>query len=217
MRLEEKINDLGRKLGDLVRKPVKSPSEVEEMLRIREAFGKALQQQAAPLFDELAMVGIKIKSVWDLVNTSEPYPNAIPILVKHLSRSYHNRNKEGIVRALAMKDAKGIANKAVFEEYRKLPKESPEEPWIFHYRWAFGNTMRIIVTKDDLDDLIEIVTDESNGESRTGFIEALAKLKSPKVIDVLHKLEHDSNQIVAKRAKKMLVRKAKSQVKNSER
>jgi len=71
--------------------------------------------------------------------------------------------------------------------------------------------MSVIVTKDDLNDLIEIVLDKRNGESRTGFIDALAKIKSPKVIEVLHKLENDKNQIVAGRAKKILARKAKAQ------
>jgi hypothetical protein len=207
MTLEEKINELGYKLGDLVRKKVKSPSEVEEMLRIADAFGEALQRQAQPLFVELADLDIRIKSVWDLVNTSASYQEAIPVLVNHLSRPYHHRNKEGIVRALAVKEAKGLANKAVMKEYLKLPKESPEEPWIFHYRWAFGNTMRTIVTKDDLDELIAIVLDDTNGASRNMFVRALAKLKSPKVRETLEKLVNDKITTVAEEARKALTRK----------
>ena len=206
-----------RRWVELFDKRPRTPSENEEKERIRDELTNAVRLQAKLLFNELAEVGIRIESVWDLVNTSASYPEAIPILIKHLSKPYYYRNKEGIVRALAVKEAKGIANKAVMEEYRRLPKEDPNQPWIFHYRWAFGNTMSVIVTKDDLSDLIEIVLDKRNGESRTGFIAALAKIKSPKVIEVLHKLENDKNQIVAGRAKKILARKAKAQTRARER
>lgn len=213
--LEEEINELDRRWDEIYDKFPKTPADLLEKEDIRKDRIEALRQQAKPLTDEVLEAGIRIKSVWDFVNTADKYPEAIPILIKHLSRPYHHRTKEGIVRALAVKEAKGIANKAVMEEYHRLPKENPEidpdEHWIFHYRWAFGNTMSVIVTKDDLDDLIEIVLDESNGESRTGFIEALAKIKAPKVIEVLHRLENDKNKIVAERAKKMLTKKAKAQ------
>lgn len=211
MTLEEKIEELEGQFGKLIRKSPKTPAEMEEMERVRLALMNALLQQSKPLNDEVLEAGIRIKSVWDFVNTADKYPEAIPVLIKHLSRPYNHSIKEGIVRALAVKGAKGIANKAVLGEYRKLPKEDPEQPWIFHYRWAFGNTMRVIVTKEDLEDLIEIVLDESNGDSRISFIEALAKIKSPKVIDVLHRLENDKSQLVAETAKKMLTRKAKAQ------
>jgi hypothetical protein len=145
--------------------------------------------------------------VWDFVNTADKYPDAVPILVKHLSKPYHHRTKEGIVRALAVKEAKGIANKAVMDEYWRLPKEDPDKPWVFHYRWAFGNTMRVIVMKDDLEDLTEIVLDESNGDSRHMFVRALAKLKSPKVREILEQLVNDKSQIVAKEARKAIERK----------
>jgi len=211
MTLEEEITITDNRRRELFDRRPRTDEEQLQLERITEFFVSLLTRQAQSLFEELSRAGLRIKSVWDLVNTSASYPEAIPALVKHLSRPYHHRNKEGIVRALAVKEAKGVANKAVMEEYLKLPKESPDEPWIFHYRWAFGNTMRIIVTKEDLDQLIDSVLDESNGESRTGFIDALAKIKSPRVIEVLHKLEKDKNQIVAEWARKMLAKKAKVQ------
>lgn len=209
MTLEEEFRELDSKFGELIRKSPKTAAEMKEMERLRRAIESVNRQMEKPLMDELAEAGINAE-VWDLVNTSASYPEAIPILVKHLSKPYNRDIKEGIVRALAVKEAKSIANKAVLEEYRKLPKEDPEQPWIFDYRWAFGNTMRVIVTKEDLEDLIEIVLDESNGDSRISFIEALVKIKSPKVIDVLHQLENDKSQLVAEQAKKMLARKAKA-------
>lgn len=203
MNLKEKIDKLNREFNELVGKPSKTDEDMEEMDRVGDALEVALRQELKPMTDELREAGT-VADVWDLVNTSASYPKAIPILVKHLGKSYHRRNRSGIVRALAVREAKGIANRAIVEEYRKASKED------FHFSWLFGNTMSVIVTNDDLDELIEIVTDESNGESRTGFIDALAKIKSPKVIEVLHQLESDKNRIVAQRAKKILEKKAKA-------
>jgi HEAT repeat protein len=100
-----------------------------------------------------------------------------------------------------VKEAKGIANRAIIDEYHKTPKED------HHFRWAFGNTMRVIVTQDDLNSLIEIVLDEANGDSRDMFVRALAKLKSPRVRETLEHLINDKSKIVADEAKKALKRK----------
>ncbi len=205
MNLNERIYELNTRFNELVGKSPKTPAEMEEKELVRAELEKALLKQSQPLHDDVLAVGIRIKSVWDFVNTADKYPEAIPVLVKHLTRPYHQRTRAGIVRALTVKEAKGIANKAILAEYRKAPKDD------FHFAWLFGNAMSVIVTKDDLDELIEIVKDEGNGESRTGFIEALAKIRSPRVIEVLHQLEKDKNRIVAERAMKMLARKAKSQ------
>lgn len=200
MNLEE-LEKLWHRWGEFVRRRFKSPAEMKEKERIGDLLDKAFRQHEKPLIDEVLETGIRVESVWNFVNTADKYPRAIPILIKHLSRPYHHRVKEGIVRALAVKEAKGIANKAIITEYLKAPKDD------FHYRWTFGNTMRVIVTEDDLDELIEIVLDESNGDSRDMFVRALAKLKSPKVREVLNELANDRSEMVATEAKKAQQRK----------
>jgi hypothetical protein len=200
MSLPEIFYDIEKRHAELVQKSPKTEAEGQESLRLGRALEGLLREEVKPLTDELATVGIKA-DVWDLVNTSARYEEAIPILVKHLRKPYHRKNKEGIVRALAVKEAKGIANKTIMEEYRKAPKED------HHFRWAFGNTLNVIVTRDDLDDLIEIVLDETNGNSRQMFVRALAKLKLPRVKETLHKLTNDKSFMVAEEAKKALNRK----------
>lgn len=194
---------------ELIQKRPKTQSEVREMERRGDALNDALRAEAKPLTDDLSEVGINA-DVWDLVNTSGRYKEAIPVLVRHLSRPYHRRNKEGIVRALAVREAKGLANKAIMDEYLRTPKEDPAHPWIYHFRWAFGNTMRVIVTEDDFDELVKIVLDEANGDSRDSFVEALGRLKSPKIVDVLNQLVNDKSRLVAETAKKVLKKKTQS-------
>jgi hypothetical protein len=204
MTLEERIHELENRFGDLLQKPVKSASEMQEKERIREALTAALRQQEKPLLDELSEVGLDVESVWDLVNTSASYGEGVHILVKHLAKPYHRRNKVGIVRALAVKEAKGIASDAIISEYKRTPQEDDG------FRWTFGNTMRVIATEQDLDALVQIVLDESNGDSRQMFVVALAKLKSAKVDNVLERLLSDRSTIIASEAEKALKRRARA-------
>src|ERR1043165_213162 len=65
-----------------------------------------LARAEAPLVAELRGAGYPVESVWDLVTTRDRYPIAVPILVEHLQRPYPGRIREGIARALAVREAK---------------------------------------------------------------------------------------------------------------
>lgn len=135
--------------------------------------------------EELGKVGIHIDDIFDLVNTKEPYPKAVPVLLSLLSAVSHDGVKEGIIRALAVKEAKGVAGKALIEEYKRTPKDKSL------LLWAIGNTMEVVVSDDDVDDILEIVTDKENGVSRQMFTVALGKVKSERVEQALINLLDD--------------------------
>jgi hypothetical protein len=62
-------------------------------------------KQQASLLAELFAAAVRVSDVWELVNTSQPYPAAIPVLLHHLHRDYEAAVLEGIARALAVTDA----------------------------------------------------------------------------------------------------------------
>jgi HEAT repeat protein len=175
---------------ELLRKPIKSKEEMEEEERARVLFVGELHQEIRELSEELKDAGTKYTDPWDLVNTPESYPEAIDILIKHLPRQYHKRNKEGIVRALTVKEAKGKANDALIAEYNRVSKENDS------LRWAIGNAIWFIVTKNDLKSIFKIVENKENGESRSRFIQALGKIKSEESEAVLIKLLNDKEVAV---------------------
>lgn len=199
-KLRKEIQESDAEFTRIVRKSPKTRLDVEEMERLGDELEHLLRREVAPLTSELSSVGVS-EDVWGLVDTATSYVPAIPVLIKHLREPYHWRNKEGIVRALAVKEAKGIASKAVLEEYRKIPKDD------YHYPWVFGNTMTVIATEQDVADLANIVLDRNNGDSRESFVEALAKLKSPRVIEVLEQLVNDESANVSETARKALKKK----------
>jgi len=191
------------KLVDLEFEKIKKENEIRRLEIEREA--AMLQIEEEPIIAELLSVGIQVESVSDLVNTSEKYEEAIPILIENLSKPYHDKIKEAIVRALAVKEARGVACKAVIEEYKKAPKEKP--PYYnreFYYRWAFGNTMGVIITEDYTDEIIDLVLDVSNGPSRNMFVRSLGKTKSLKTKEVMEKLTYDPEPLVRDEAQKAL-------------
>ncbi|SEA68027.1 hypothetical protein SAMN05192529_1462 [Arachidicoccus rhizosphaerae] len=135
---------------------------------------------------ELAKAGISVNDIYDLVNTDKPYPTAVPVLLNLLQEGIgHISIKEGIVRALAVKEAIGKASPVLIAEYNRTPKDKTL------LRWAIGNTIYTTITEDDVENILPIVLDKTNGTSRQMFVAALGKVKSEKAEDVLVNLLDD--------------------------
>lgn len=133
----------------------------------------------------LQTVGISFSDIYDLVNTTEPYPEAIPVLINLLKEGLtHDGVKEAIIRALAVKEARGIAGSILIEEYFKIPEDK------MLLRWAVGNTMEVVITENELESVLNIVKNKENGMSRQMFVVALGKVKSKRaelaLIDLLN-------------------------------
>jgi hypothetical protein len=70
----------------------------------RQERARRLREAEQPIVADLRAVGVLVDSLWDLVNTSDPYPAALPVLMEHLERGgYPDRVMEGLGRALAVK------------------------------------------------------------------------------------------------------------------
>src|SRR5262249_10106439 len=50
------------------------------------ARAQVLSEAEQPIVEDLRRAALRVDSVWDLVNTAEPYPRALPILLNHLER-----------------------------------------------------------------------------------------------------------------------------------
>jgi len=107
-----------------------------------------LIKEQKPLISDLKKVGIKVESVWDLVNNRDhsmlkalfvgKYNVAYPILVKHLDYKYSPRITEGIIRALTEKDAKDCASEKILEMFIKEKDKG--------LKWVMANALRTLMT-----------------------------------------------------------------------
>ena len=142
---------------------------------------------------ELAEVGLSVESPWDLVNTRQPYRPAVPVLLKWLDRAEsevpaHERAKfrEGLVRSLTVKEARGVAAPALIREFRRPGVSSG-------YRWTTGAALEMVADDAVFDEVVEIATDRSTGRDRQMVVLALARMGNPMAVGVLRDLLDDDN------------------------
>lgn len=174
---------------------------------------KRFERAESPLVEALSdIVGVSVKSVWDLVNTKREYRSAIPVLVAHLRYEYPYRIREGIARALTVKYAGEDACATLVNEFRKLPNAVDIAE--VGFRWALGNAISVSAEKSDFDEVVELVKDRRYGTSRDMMALRLPDLDPRRAVDVLIDLLGD-NEVAGHAAKalgKLKVRKARVQI-----
>lgn len=141
---------------------------------------------------------LDVDSVSVLVNTSEPYPEAIPVLLRFLGSDGFDLIKESIVRALTVKEARGIAARPLIEEFKRIeaPRTTDEAKElglypILSYKWTVGNAIGFVATQDDLEEIFSLLTDPQHGEARQQLIDALVRLKPQGAVPLLNEFLKD--------------------------
>ncbi|MFP5246738.1 MAG: HEAT repeat domain-containing protein, partial [Thermoanaerobaculia bacterium] len=127
----------------------------------------------AKVAEALRFAGIRVGSVYDLVNSRQSYPSAIPILIRMLHEVQHPRIKEGIARALTVKEARDVAGELV-REFRGMRAETGPE---MSAKWAIGNALAVAGSDEVADDVIVLMEDPRHGWSRSMLPLALAHAK----------------------------------------
>lgn len=139
----------------------------------------------AIVLDTLSEAGFRVTSVWDLVNSGASYRRAVPILLGLLPRVHDPSVKEGLVRALTVKEACGLAGRALADELKGLSGRDVAQNTAL--AWALGNALAEVVSpQDDLfDDLKELLHDQALGSARQMLTTALVKTRHPSVVSEL--------------------------------
>ena len=179
-------------------------NRLREINRVRELERKertaSLKAEGEPILTDLRAVGCTVESVWDLVNTRDRYPEAIPVLIKHLLRPYSDRNREGIARALAVEAPEvQMAWPLLIDEYRKAPTGwgiiAPGDTREFRLgaKEGLAVALSVAVTEETLPELIELAKDRTQGESRVLLLSALKKRRksNSSVAETIEELASD--------------------------
>lgn len=173
----------------------------DETVRLREINERRRQETARkakewrkaqqPLVEELRAAGFDVESVWDLFNRKEPwnkkervrpYPEAVPILLKHLPRDYPAAVREGIARALALPEAK-VGWDLLIQLYRDESEKRAKD----------GLAVAISGAADDdvIGDVIALARDPRHGSSRLLLLLALERSADPRARAALMELGTD--------------------------
>jgi hypothetical protein len=124
-----------------------------------------MEPEAAPLRRDLATVGLKVDSIYDLVNMNAAYPEAIPVLLRHLKTSRHQVQREGLARALSVLEAEGVAGGPILDE---LEHEREHDT-----RWALANTLIMVATPAEADRIAALAADPAYADVHERLGQAL--------------------------------------------
>ena len=131
-----------------------------------------LRPEQTPLLVELAAVGIKVNSVWDLVNAKWSYPAAIPVLSAYLLRVHHPLLREGIARALTVPEARGVAGRIILSELQRSNDQSPHS-----VRWVLANALTVVADEAMADAIESLVANDDYADVRERLTTTLQKLR----------------------------------------
>ena len=154
---------------------VRRDAEREAKLKREEA---ELNAEEQPLVRDLLDAGFIVDSVWDAVNSSQSYAAAIPVLTKHLLLPYHTRIREGIARALTVKEARGAAARVILDELKR--RTQPDEQGEF--RWTLANALTVAGDKTMADEIKALLADERYQDIHDWLQRVLNKIKRTKPI-----------------------------------
>lgn len=148
----------------------------------RRAVAEELTAAEAPIVKDLREAGYLVSSVWDLVNTSDPYFDALPVLLTHLERGgYPDRVLESLARALAVKPSV-----TVWERLKVLYERATGR----FEQDGLAAALAASATRKQFESLVELVTETSHGKSRIHFLRPIKRVggsRGRQVLESLHK------------------------------
>lgn len=133
---------------------------------------------------EIAEAGLIVDSVQHLVQSSDPYPEAISVLIEWLTyleqkipgpeTAYRQSLREDLIRALTVKEARGTD--AVHTISAQFDIDPPINESVL---WAAGNALHEIADDALFDDMAKIATNPDHGRARKMVVSWLGKSKHP--------------------------------------
>lgn len=153
----------------------------------------------APLLLELRQAGFDVPSVWSLRQLPNPYPDALPILLRHFALGYPSQISGGIGRALAVKYAAPHWSQIV-----ALYKEAPHDDG----KDGLAIAIARLVTEEQLPEYLELVSDPDNGQSRVLLVRRLQKFSDPRGAQTLRDLASDP--VLGQEARRALAGKSRN-------
>lgn len=141
-----------------------------------------MREAEMPLIEELASAGYVVDSAWDLVNTTASYPDALPVLFRHLQRPYPEPIRAGIVRAMGVREA-NWAWDTIAALYNEEPPGEVKDGMAAALSGSAGDA--------ELGKLIDLVSNASHGQSRILLLRALRRSRDPRAHAKLLELRDD--------------------------
>jgi hypothetical protein len=135
-----------------------------------------------PVVADLRSVGYEVGSVWDLVNIKDDYPDALPVLARHLVKPYPPVIKDGLARALAVGRAL-FAWDLLRDQYLSEPDRSVKD--------GLATALSAMVDRAHLAELLGLLRDRRHGPSRILLLRGVQRLRDPRGAAAIEELADD--------------------------
>lgn len=149
----------------------------------REKWVTANNLAVAPILNDLAAMGFRVKTLSDLVTARMEYATAIPLLVDWLDRVENQDVKLAIIQCLSVRAARSIAGPALIREFKSL------DGWMA--KWTAGNALSVVADDSVFEEVAALALDKSYGRAREMLAVALGNMRSPRAVGVLMQLLED--------------------------
>lgn len=138
---------------------------------------KVALEEEEGIVEDLRGAGLSVTSLWDLVGTNLSYPEAIPVLLDHVTKPYSPRTLDGLVRALIVPEARGrawpVLRDVVLARKTELSSRTP---------YALGTilyALGVLAMPADIPAMLQLIADEGLGEYRIGMLENMPAMTCP--------------------------------------
>jgi hypothetical protein len=166
--------------AEFIRQAAADP-EYQARVRDNERRNQELQKVALEeekgIVEDLRGTGLRVASLWDLVGTKRSYPEAIPVLLDHVTRPYSPRTLDGLVRALIVPEARGrawpVLRDVVLARKTELSGGAP---------YALGTmlyALGVLAVPADIPAMLQLIADEGLGNYRIGMLENTPAMTCP--------------------------------------
>lgn len=148
------------------------------------------------LLAELHNAGLSVTSIWDMVNSNDQYPQALPVLqrwIRQLSSRPEGKEydalAEGVVRAASVPAARPWLAPDLIDQFKLIGGDT-------NLAWVIGNA--ILVTADDssFDEIVALSQDTRYGIARQNLVLWLGRSKRSESARVLEQLLSDDDVVL---------------------
>jgi hypothetical protein len=174
--------------AELLAELEKDVNFVEQRQKRNEEFQRRAEEYSraeAPVVQDLRAVDSQVSSIWDLVNTKRAYPELVPVLFAHLDGPYPFKVREGILRALAVRESRPYWDELVRRYLAESDTSSNGIKFLLHQVIAAAADASV------LDTLVKLAVDRRHGKHRALFVDALARINTPLAKAALTELAND--------------------------
>lgn len=138
----------------------------------------------------LARLGIPF-ALGELAAVRAPYPEAIPLLLEHLTKEHTDDVLATIIRTLQVRYGGRALFDGVYrflEYYREQRSQSSPDGMSSHLAYVTGDTLAVVAEKANIPELNFVIENDNNGSARLEPLFRLARWKSPSAVAVAKRM-----------------------------